>query len=249
MVKLGLTEKFLYEVADVLDALSRSSGCGCDPTLTLTLAVVSTFIVSYSPSMFVHLIALALALPIATLGGRRAFAETLKVSATIAIISTVIVLPVLLGAIQVEEGLSRSLTLVTRTVAATTLFTAFVMNLGWLGVLRGLRGVGLPEEMAFSTAFTLRYVPLFIREGFRMLAAREARTLRGGNGYRILPSVVGDLLVKGYSRAGRVELAVRARLFQGARKTRGVKLNKHTVILIAATAILAAASVAGAPTI
>ena len=247
---MPLLESYLYEIAEIFDTLSQTRDYDGDPKISILLGIFSTFIVSFSKSLLVYVLALIISLVLALFHGKDVLAKIGKISIFLTVMSLVVVSPIIINSLTCSPGEVQSLWeaagLVLRTVSASTLFAAFLLNLGWTGVLRGLRELRLPEDFSLQVSFMLRYIPLFIRDVFRMLAAREARTFAEKKSYNILSSIVGDLLIRGYYRSQRVQLAMNARLFTTNTKNHSkTSLNRHNIILFLATTILLIASIQG----
>lgn len=247
---MTLLERYLGEIAGVLDALSQTRCYDGDPRISLLLGIFSTIIVSFSQSLVVYVLAFAISLALALSYGREVLPKIVEISLFLTAMSLVVVSPIILNSLVYRagaaQGLSEAIGLVLRTASASTLFAAFLLDLGWTGVLKGLRGLGFPEDFSLHVSFMLRYIPLFIRDAFKMLAAREARTFGGKRGYDVLSSIVGDLLIRGYYRSQRVQLAMNARfLALATEKTTVASLNRHNLVLLLATAVLLAASIQG----
>lgn len=110
-------------------------------------------------------------------------------------------------------------------VAGSTLSVAAIVTLvGWRSLSRGLASLGLPPWLSDSVRMTLVYAALLVGEALSLLAAREARSV-GRRGvldrWRLLATVVGELLLRVTARAYMVELAVRARSLEGGRRLSG----------------------------
>ncbi len=114
------------------------------------------------------------------------------------------------------EGAYEALSLTLRAAAATAIFIASVQLLGWRNWLKGLEGLRVPQPLVRLMQMSIIYIPLFLREASKMLWARESRIVsRMGikRAWGVLSTVVGDLLLRGYERAWRLEKALKARSF------------------------------------
>ena len=111
-------------------------------------------------------------------------------------------------------GAYEALSLTLRAAAAASIFAASIQLLGWRNWLKGLEDLRVPRLLIKLTMLSLFYIPLFLREALRMLLAREARMVgRVGvwRSWRMVSTVVGDLLLRGRERAWRLERALMAR--------------------------------------
>lgn len=124
-----------------------------------------------------------------------------------------------LGLIELRatrEGVDTMLMFVLRVVAAAAIFTSFTFVMGWRRIVRGLQGLRVPRELGVLLNLSIIHIPLFLREAIKMLSAREARIMRkirSRDLWRLLSTVVGDLLLRSYERASILEKAIKARSF------------------------------------
>jgi len=115
-----------------------------------------------------------------------------------------------------REGLNAMATFISRVVASAAIFTSFVFAMGWERIVSGLEGLRMPRELVLLLRLGAIHIPLFLREASEILLAREARIMRKA-GFRdlwtVLTTVVGDLLLRSYEHAWRLEKAIKARSF------------------------------------
>lgn len=115
-----------------------------------------------------------------------------------------------------KSGVYSAAEFVFRVVVSAAIFTSVTYLIGWRGVAAGLEGIHVPGEIVSLLNMVIVYVPLFLRDAFKMLSAREARLLKKPtvkDSWRILSTVVGDLILKGYRRAWSLGKAIEARSF------------------------------------
>lgn len=124
-----------------------------------------------------------------------------------------------LGVIQLtasSKGVYLMITFILRVVTSAAIFTSFASIIGWRGIIRGLEGLRIPRELTLLLNLLIIHIPLFLREASKMLSAREARIVRRitfKEVWKILATVVGDLLLRSREHAWRLEKAIRARSF------------------------------------
>ncbi len=139
-----------------------------------------------------------------------------------------------------SEGLDTVLSFVCRVVAASAIFTSFALALGWRKTVAGLSGLGIPREVARMLTLAAINIPFFLRLTLKMLAAREARLVKKAGvreSWRVLASIAGDVLIKGYSRAWILDKAVAARSFPATgnpvKKGERIDLKVKDIALVA----------------
>lgn len=113
------------------------------------------------------------------------------------------------------------LALATRALAAAAMGAALVTWLGPSGLVRAVRGLGLPDRLADVLEATLASLAIVLRQVRAMLRAREARrpgygawsdlVARPADTVRGFGRLVASLLLRSIERAEAVEQARRAR--------------------------------------
>jgi len=132
---------------------------------------------------------------------------------------------------------------ISRVVASAAIFTSFVSIMGWRRIIMGLEGLRIPRELTLLLNLSVIHIPLFLRESSKMLSAREARIMRKitfKEIWRILATVVGDLLLRSHEHAWRLEKAIRARSFAAelSSKTTSIPLGIKDLFLLSLTLTL-----------
>ncbi len=254
-----IVSTFLGEIAEIIDTINSSGYTKYNPRVALLSSVMLASLVSFSRNMLVYLLVIALSIVI-VLDSRRIAGKWLKVIAlTLAMVTLVSTpIPLLIGVEEVfyfevggiaihvfREGLEEAIHLVLRTTAASSIFTAFIMTLGWRGVYLGLRELGLPSSLGYMVVFYIRYIPIFSRDIVRFLLGREARRFsKGLRGiWSSLPTVVGEIFLRGFDRAFRLELALEARGFLDNYPRGNVLSPRDYTILLSTLAIVVTGSV------
>ena len=99
---------------------------------------------------------------------------------------------------------------------------ALVSTTRFSDLLSGMRKLSLPKLLIIQLGFLYRYIFILIDIAHRTLRARNARKLtRLGfkKEMKITAAMVGSLLVRSIDKAERVNIAMRARGFDGSWKT------------------------------
>jgi len=232
MTNRGFILGFLEEIKDILEIYSCERGFSLlNPSLCLLIVVLIVSAVSFSKGIAVSLFVLFTSIILVFLS-RRGFWLWVKQVFYVFLFVLFISIPLFfivpgkvlysidlsLVSIGVTDyGLWHALVLVLRTTAASAIFTAVLMSLGWRGVVEGLIGLYVPYDLVLMVGFFMKYVPLFLKDICRMLAAREARLFSSRLDYvsfwRSLISIVGEILLRSYWRSSKLSIALRARGF------------------------------------
>jgi energy-coupling factor transporter transmembrane protein EcfT len=155
-------------------------------------------------------------------------------------------LPIWLTTLKVSfEGICLAASLITRVTASVAIFTAFIMVMGWRGIIAGFEELRMPKELSFMLNLSIISIPIFLRETLNMLLAREARIMRKikiRNVWRMLATVIGELMLRGYERAWRLDKSIRARSFSRQEKSKvvhtSIKIRDVALFLLALTILL-----------
>ncbi|MEM2905798.1 MAG: cobalt ECF transporter T component CbiQ [Candidatus Bathyarchaeia archaeon] len=105
-------------------------------------------------------------------------------------------------------------------------------------VLEAMRRLGVPRLFVDTLMMTYRYLFLFVEEAYRLVVAREARTLLPEGRlrfFRSLGGVLGALFIRAYERGERVYLAMASRGYPSLQAPRHER-SWHTpeVVILAA---------------
>lgn len=262
----SLSQRFLEGLAEAVDSLSS----GTNPALfNPTIAVISALILtgtaafSYGFKLSALIFAVSVVLVLLT---RSPICTWAKILMFILTWATLVSIPVpfitlgaplanlSLGSIELKvsrEGLNAMITFISRVVAAAAIFTSFVSIMGWERIVRGLGGLQMPRELTLLLNLSIIHIPLFLREASMMLSAREARIMRKTrfkDVWRVLATVVGDLLLRSYERAWRLEKAIRSRSFTSTgflRITPPAKIGAKDLLLFSLTLCILTLGVLG----
>ncbi len=266
MRERSLTEIFLSEVAGTLEVFSKEQYPPLfNPSLAVACSLVLACSVSFSKELLTPLTAviISVVLLVAFKGDVSLWLRPVLFTLFVASLVSVPLLfiregkplaEVRLGSFSLyvtAPGLEEAALLVLRTVSAAAIFSAVLVHIGWRGVIDGLRGLRVPQELILMTGFVMKYVPVFLRDVCRTLAAREARILKKPSyleSWGLLSTVVGDIIVKGYWRAFRVEMALKARGFEGhfsASNSTPQKVGINDIALLVATVVVVLSTAVG----
>lgn len=221
----GLTSVFLEAIAEVVEVIGYDREPLITPHIGLIIAVILTSVVSFSRFFFAPVIYVASSLLLAFFLRVRLGMWVKPVFFTLFItffaslpslfIASNDALPSLFSLEVTFDGVLRFSSVVLRAVAAASIFTVITIHLGWRGIVDGLRRLHVPLGLIFLIGLFIKYVPVFLRDVVRMMAAREARTTSHGLKivWRNFSSVVGDLILRAFHRSWRLQLAFKARGF------------------------------------
>jgi len=227
----SLTHKFLEDLAETVDSLN--SGVALDffnPTIAVFSALILTGTAAFSSDFKIPALIffISVGLVLVTRSSMRTWIRVIFfISAWAVIVSLPLpfitlgkpMINLSLGLIKLKasyEGINSMIMFISRVVASAAIFTSFASIMGWRRTVMGLEGLRMPRELTFLLNLSIVHIPLFLRESSKMLSAREARVMRKitfKELWRVLATVVGDLLLRSYEHAWRLEKAIRARSF------------------------------------
>jgi len=230
-LKRSLTHSFLEALRDTVNDLNHEASLkSFNPTITLLSALILTATASFSTGVKLPTLILLLSVAL-TLYARPSTYAWVKVVLIVALWALLVSIPLafitsgeIIASLPLgfatlrvsREGVNTLLAFTLRATSAAAIFTAFYQIIGWRGMVKGLRGLRVPSELTAMASLSITYIPLFLREAVRLLSAREARIMKKGRLRRVwwmLTTVIGDLMLKGYERAWRLEKALRAKSF------------------------------------
>ena len=115
-------------------------------------------------------------------------------------------------------GVRRAFEVLARVNLAAITVTTLVGGLEPVALGHGLAGLGVPPKLVHLLLFAARWVALVREEAGRLVDALRARAFRPGVSRHALTTLghfIGQLLVRAYERAERVDEAMRCRAFAG----------------------------------
>jgi cobalt/nickel transport system permease protein len=224
-LRRGLLASFLNGLAEVLETFSveRKNREGLPDSRALLISLTAlTVAVSFSRGVYPPLVSLATTVLLATVLGVR-LRNLAKATMAISLFVLAVTLPMALYQTLLNRSspsdpialLWSIAPLLLRCIAATSVLVLMAQSLGLTGLITGLRGLRVPPRALFALTLFLRYVPIMLRDATRLLSAREARIVTNSNEIKgswfVLSTVAGSLLIKGFERAYRLQMALRAR--------------------------------------
>ncbi|MBS7623579.1 cobalt ECF transporter T component CbiQ [Candidatus Bathyarchaeota archaeon] len=124
---------------------------------------------------------------------------------------------IMLGPLTIQptvEGLMKAATFTFRIWVCVASLNLLVLTTRFSQLILSMDRLKLPRVFIVLTVVTYRYIYLFINEAYRMVLARDSRTVRREprlQSLRSLANMLGVLLVRAYERGERVYLAMLAR--------------------------------------
>lgn len=246
-----LTTAVLEETAEILDILnSENSTPVFNPSIAVLSAIILAFTASFSRETLV---------PLFLISASATIAFFLKIDlklwikpviltflATVVISAPLILLPENTFFFKPEiSRVEEALSLILRATAASAIFTVLIIHIGWTKLLEGLRGLYFPEEFVFLIGFSIKYIPVFLRDICKLVAAKEARMLKGLKykiAWRSMAAVAGEILLRSYEKGLKLHLALNARMFYNVTSTPPKhSINIYDVVLLTFTALVVAA--------
>lgn len=221
----GLTSSFLESIAEVVEVIGYGFKPLVKPHIGLVSAFILTSVISFSKGFLAPMTYVASSLLLVLLLKVRlnmwikpvifTFFVTSLASLPLLFIASDDILLNLFSPKITFNGVLMFLNIVLRAVAAASIFSVITIHLGWRGIIAGLRRLHFPSSFIFLIAIFIKYVPIFLRDIIRMMAAREARTMSSGLRllWRDFSSIIGDLFLRAYNRSWRLQLALKARSF------------------------------------
>ncbi len=121
-----------------------------------------------------------------------------------------------IGDVAISEGWVSFFSILLRGVLSVQVLLILIYTTGVYNLCRGLQRLGLPVLFTTQLLFVYRYLFVLLREALGMSRARDARSF-GRRSYplRLWAMLIGQLLIRTFARAERIDLAMRARGFDG----------------------------------
>lgn len=204
-----MMERLLEGLADVLDDLTSVSRARAWPVAVFVSSIFSATILAFSYNPYILAVGLVLLPAYMWMAGSNA-ARVLRALAAVSLFSAAVVIP-----LAALGGFTASIVVV---VARAGLAAAYVAagfsGMGINGLAVALSRLRLPQSLIGIFLLFMRFAPTYVRELSKMLLARSSRIYRAPSlrqKWRLLGDTAGDLIVRGYSHAWRLGLALAAR--------------------------------------
>ncbi len=214
-----MMEKLLGELAEAMESLTSIARPRARPLAVLLSSILSASLVAFSSSPYTLVIGLAL-LPFYTATVGSVPGRVLRAMLPVLLFSGAMVLPMaLLGGPRMAAALA-----VARAGLAAAYVAAGFAGLGVNGLAAALSEIRAPRGLVDTLTLFMRFAPTYARELSKMLLARASR-IYSYSGFRdrleMLGDAAGDLIVRGYSHAWRLSLALSARWVNQQPRTPG----------------------------
>ncbi len=122
-----------------------------------------------------------------------------------------------IGNVAISQGWVSFWSIILRGILSVQTLLVVIYATGIYNLCRALQRLGLPSLFTTQLLFVYRYLFVLIDEGLGMTRARDARSF-GRRSYplRIWATLTGQLLIRTFARAERIDNAMRARGFNGS---------------------------------
>jgi len=252
-MKRGLTISFLEEIADTLEILNSENFSPIfNPSIAIFSAIIMASTVSFDKGVILPLFLILVSI-IMILYLKINLKFWVKPVFFTLLVTTVISMPLIFISknnfllkpmfLEMEEILS----LILRATAASAIFTTLIIHIGWTGLLEGLHDLRLPEEFVFLIGFSIKYIPIFLRDTCKLIAAKESRMLKGlkySTAWSNMSAVAGEIFLRSYEKNLKLNLALTARTFYNSSSTSFKHpISVRDVLLLALTALIVIAAV------
>lgn len=120
------------------------------------------------------------------------------------------------GEVVVTRGWVCFLSILLRGLLSVQALLAVVFGTGFYRLCRGMQRLGVPAVFTTQLLFVYRYLYVLVEESLAMSQARDARSFgRSSYPLRVWATLVGQLLIRTFDRAGAIGRAMLARGFTG----------------------------------
>lgn len=113
-----------------------------------------------------------------------------------------------------SEGLYKAGYFIFKIWVCVSLLTLLVLTTRFSTLLQAFESLKMPKFFITMTAITYRFIFLFVDEAYRMILAKEARTVSKEDRLKtmkLIANMTSNLLIRAYERGERVYLAMKAR--------------------------------------
>ena len=120
------------------------------------------------------------------------------------------------GTFEIWGGWISCISILMRALLTTSVALILIAVTGFPATCEALEKLGMPKVFAVQLLFLYRYIFVLTDESVRTSRARQLRTFgRQGLGIRQFGAIIGHLLLRTWSRAERIHMAMLARGFSG----------------------------------
>jgi cobalt/nickel transport system permease protein len=139
-----------------------------------------------------------------------------------------------LGPVAVSGGWISCLSILVRSALTVGCAVILIASTGFMSVCHALERLGTPRVFTVQLLFLYRYIFVLSEEAARTRRARELRSFgKKGSGISTFGPLIGHLLIRTWSRAERIHMAMLARGFKGEFHTtqiRGFSRNDYLYV-------------------
>lgn len=114
------------------------------------------------------------------------------------------------------EGILKTIQFIFKIWICVAILNFLVLTTKFSEIIKSLQFFKIPNLFIFMTILTYRFIFLFIDEAYRMLLAKEARTIKKQRKIDILKTlsyIITNLFIRAFERGERAYLAMKARGF------------------------------------
>ena len=224
---MNLTEKFLNEIAEIMEILNiYNTKSKINPKILITSSLMVVFLVAFSKTLYFALAATTYLLLMITI-----LKVDIKVIAKIIMLalflSMIPAIPIAisktgyvnslndLGTEVTFEGARAFIIFVLRVTMSSGIFAVPIVYFGWSKVLAYFENWKYLDSITNILKIFVTTVPKMLRHMLSLLVAREARIFNNSlrNTWRSLSTIVGDVLLASSSFSKELMLGINARTF------------------------------------
>ena len=245
----GLTERFLEEVGEDLAFFNTGAGNTFNPIIFLVSTLALTVLASFNSKTLVSLLIILFSFTFIIVFNPSSFKLWLKVLLFTFTWTLLVSLPLIASYwvnqfqwFSAGEHLSSTAikSFLMKPTTASAVFTSMLLAGGGGSFIMGLSAVKAPKEIVRALSSTLVFIPILTKDACRMLAAREARIIKKSVSlsWKILSTVAGDLILRSFERAERIDRAVSARTFGDNIEVQVLNVGELDAILLLSTTLI-----------
>lgn len=121
-----------------------------------------------------------------------------------------------IGSLTVTDGWVHFISIILRGLLSVQALIVLVDSTGYYNLCRSMQRLGVPSVFTTQLLFVYRYTYVLLEEALVLSRARDARSF-GRRSYplKVWGTLIGQLLVRTFERAGRIHCAMLARGFTG----------------------------------
>ncbi|WP_455276860.1 energy-coupling factor transporter transmembrane component T family protein [[Eubacterium] cellulosolvens] len=262
----GFVQKFLEGLAEIIDSLNSEKEISYfNPTVVLTSAIILTGVAAFSYDFQIPIFILLLSFILVAVT-RSSITSFTKIILFVLFWATLVSLPSLFitqGEILAQfsfnsikigisfEGINTMIIFIARVVSAAAIFTSLAFIMGWRKMIESLEGLRVPREITSLLILLIIQLPFLLREASKMLSAREARIIKNvgfKDSWKVLATVVGDLFIRSYEHAIRLDRAIKARnlkSFKAIKNNQITTVNGHDIALLLISVLTLMSNITG----